>query len=68
MHNTEKRKIAYSVEEAALKSSLGRRSIYEAIGTGELRSFKRGRRRLISDEALREFVANLERESAGRVA
>lgn len=61
---TPNQQLSYTVEEAAKASSMSRSRLYLAIGTGELRSFKAGRRRLITAEALREFIANLERESA----
>jgi excisionase family DNA binding protein len=43
--------------------SLSRSAIYELIRSKRLRSVKQGRRRLIPDSAITEYVALLERES-----
>lgn len=55
--------LAYTVEQALEVVPLSRTRLYAAIGSGELRTFKDGRRRLISAEALQEFVALLERRT-----
>lgn len=39
------------------------RAVDELLATGQLRSFKIGRRRLVSDRTLREFIARREREA-----
>lgn len=61
-------KLSYSMEEAAAQSGLTRSRLYQAIGRGDLKSFKAGRQRLVSHKALQDYVAKLERESAGRAA
>jgi excisionase family DNA binding protein len=48
--------IAVSPADAARLASVGRTTIYEAIGTGELSSLKVGKRRLITVEALRSWL------------
>ena len=54
-------RLAVSPAEAARLASIGRTTLYEAIGTGELRSLKIGKRRLITIEALRTWLAAAER-------
>ena len=49
--------LAYSVPDAARKLGISPRAIYNRIGSGEIKSFKVGPRRLISDEALRKFIS-----------
>jgi excisionase family DNA binding protein len=52
--------IAYSPEQAAQVSSLSVRSIAAAIATGDLRSFKRGRRRIIFKADLETYLRSAE--------
>ena len=53
-------RLAVSPGEAARISGLGRTTLYEAIGSGALRSLKIGKRRLITIEALKEWLAAAE--------
>lgn len=53
-------KVAYSVDEAASKASVGRTLLYEAMKSGALGSIKVGRKRLITDEQLRSWLARHE--------
>ena len=53
-------RLAVSPGEAARLSGLGRTTLYEAIGSGALRSLKIGKRRLITIEALKEWLASAE--------
>jgi excisionase family DNA binding protein len=55
-------RIAVSPSEAARLAGIGRTRLYEAIGSGSLRSLKIGKRRLITVEALREWLGRLEQE------
>ena len=48
--------LAHSPIAAAKRLSISTRSVYNLIATGELRSFKIGKRRLISDPELRRLV------------
>ena len=50
-------KLLLSVPEAAHLLSIGRSRCYDLVLSGQLRSLKLGRRRLISREALEAFVA-----------
>lgn len=48
-------KLGYTPEEAAEVSSLGRTKMFELIRTGEIASFKEGRRRIVPADAIREY-------------
>lgn len=48
--------IAVSPNEAARLCSIGRTTLYAALSSGELKSIKIGTRRLITLEALREWL------------
>jgi excisionase family DNA binding protein len=49
-----------SVEEIMGRLNLGRSKVYEVLTNGQLRSVKVGRRRLVSEAALIEFINYLE--------
>lgn len=53
----------YTVEEAAEKLRKGRTRTWGAVRTGEVESFKIGARRLISQEAIEEFIRRSETAS-----
>ena len=55
--------VLYSVREAAQALRLSRSVMYELISAGQLRSIKQGARRLISIQALDEYVASIEIQS-----
>jgi excisionase family DNA binding protein len=48
--------LAYTVTRAVEVSGLSRSAIFEAVKAGELRSTKKGRRRLIFHESLVEYL------------
>lgn len=48
--------IVYTVAEAAVISRLSRSTLYELIASGELRSVKVGRRRLVPASALTQLL------------
>ena len=52
-------KLAFSVDEAAMRANIGRDGIYQAIRENRLEAKKAGRRTLIPAEALRRFIENL---------
>jgi excisionase family DNA binding protein len=54
-----------SVEDVMERLRIGRSKTYEVLGNGQLRSVKVGRRRLVSEAAIVEFIQRLE---AGDVA
>jgi excisionase family DNA binding protein len=49
-------KLLVSILDAATALSVGRTTVYELIGTGQLETRKMGRRRLITAESLRRLV------------
>lgn len=52
--------VVYRVEEAAAALRLSRRTIYELIRSGHLRTVKVGTRRLVPVAALGEYVESLD--------
>jgi excisionase family DNA binding protein len=56
--------VALSIEAAAEALSVGRDAVFGLIADGSLPSLRVGRRRLISAEGLREFVARRAAEAA----
>jgi excisionase family DNA binding protein len=52
-------KLAFSIDEATQRTGLGRDKLYAAIRNGELEARKAGRRTLVTEEALRRYLANL---------
>lgn len=62
-------RLSFTVPQFMAATGYSRNKVYAAIGRGELRSFKDGKRRMVSAEAAREFIARRERETAeGRAA
>lgn len=62
--NRDAPKASYSVDDVIGSTGLSRQTIYNEINSGRLKSFKVGRRRLISPAALDAWVKQLEKESA----
>jgi excisionase family DNA binding protein len=56
--------VVYRVEEAAEALRISRDAVYELIRSGQLRSFKVGRRRLVPIAALTEYVASRSGDAA----
>jgi excisionase family DNA binding protein len=52
------RKLAYRIDEAAQACGIGRTSLYELIGSGQLKAFKAAGRRLIMRSDLEAFLAS----------
>lgn len=55
--------LLHTVDAAARRLSLGRSSTYKLIESGVLRSTKLGRRRMVSEAALRDFVTQIDGSS-----
>jgi excisionase family DNA binding protein len=53
-----------TVEEVMERLRIGRSTAFELIGTRQLRSIKVGRRRLVSEAALIEFIERLDHKDA----
>ncbi len=64
METADGTRLLHSVTEAAQLLGISRAHAYELTTRGELRSVRIGRRRLVSSEALREFIAGLEGDAA----
>ncbi len=56
--------LAVTVDEAARITKISRPSIYAELNSGRLRSFALGRRRLISVRALKDWIAERERDTS----
>lgn len=56
--------LAHSPDRAGQRLGISTRAVYLHIATGELRSFKTGKRRLIPDSELQSFVARKMAEAA----
>jgi len=52
-------RLGWSAEEAAEQLGIGRSIMFELIKKGEVRSVKIGKRRIVPDEALREYMSGL---------
>lgn len=57
-------KLSYTVDQALEATGLNRSALYRAMTTGEIATFKVGKRRMISLRALQTFIAQKEREAA----
>ena len=53
------RPLAHSISDACAMCSVGRTTIYAAIKRGELQTCKIGRRRIVTDEALKSWLATM---------
>lgn len=51
--------LAHSIEDVCRKTSLGRTGVYEEIKAGRLKARKAGRRTVVLDSDLREWLASL---------
>jgi excisionase family DNA binding protein len=49
----------YSIKDVVVRTGLSRSTIYEEMASGRLRSVKVGRRRLIPEVALAEYIDDL---------
>jgi excisionase family DNA binding protein len=52
----------HGIPAVMARLDLGRNYVFDLITTGELRSIKVGRRRLVSESALVEFITKLDRQ------
>ena len=65
---TQQDRLAYTVEQAVESTGLTRTRLYRAFADGSLKSFRCGRRRMISATALQGFIEALEKADDGRAA
>lgn len=52
------------IEGVMERLGVGRSTVFNLIASGELRSVKIGRRRMVSDQAINELIAKLEAGAA----
>ena len=64
MTQTKPEPLAHSPDRAAQRLGISTRAVYTAIATGEIRSFKAGKRRLIPDSECVRFIARRMAEAA----
>lgn len=58
-------RLAYTVGQTLESGTFSSRNkLYDAIASGKLRSFRDGKRRMISADALQEYITRRERETA----
>ena len=55
----------HTVEAVMERLCLGRSTVFALMASGQLRSAKVGRRRLVPESAIVEFIKNLEQGSRG---
>lgn len=51
-------------KEVRQRIPVGHSKYYELIGSGELRSVKIGRRRFVTEQAVADYIASLDRAAA----
>ncbi len=54
----------HDIETVMRRTKLGRSMVFEEIRSRKLRSIKVGRRRLVSEAALCEYIAELDRQAS----
>lgn len=54
----------WPVEAVMERLSVGRSTVFDLLGSGALRSIKIGRRRLVSEQSLRDFIASADGRGA----
>ncbi len=57
-------KLSLTVDQAVEATGFSRTAIYRAMSAGQLRTFNIGRRRMVSVQALHEFIEKQERQAA----
>jgi excisionase family DNA binding protein len=62
------RRLLYSVEEAAELLGIGRTFMFHLLATGEIDSFKIGKRRKVPRDALDGYIERLRSEQAAAMA
>lgn len=56
--------LAYNLDQAAARIGIGKTMLEELVAAGQIKSFRVGRRRLVSRAALEAFIARQERKAA----
>jgi excisionase family DNA binding protein len=58
----------HNIESVMDRLGVGRSTVFAAIAGGQLRSVKVGRRRLVPESAITQFIQNLETAGGGDAA
>jgi excisionase family DNA binding protein len=66
--NEHHERLSYTTDEACAVTGLNRNALYRAMAANQLRTFKVGKRRMVSARALREFIEAKERETSSGAA
>ena len=61
------KKLGYSISTLCESTEVGKDTVYQAINSGELKSVKLGRRRIIRTEAAEEWLKNLEKRTSRKM-
>ena len=56
--------LLHDLRDVSRSTNLGRTFLYDKIKKGQLKVLKAGRRTLVTEESLRDFIRALERDSA----
>lgn len=67
-HTTYPEAQLHNVESMMFRLGVGRSKVFDLISSGQLRSVKIGRRRLVSEAALVEFITRLDASAGGDAA
>ncbi|MCC4607154.1 helix-turn-helix domain-containing protein [Xanthomonas campestris] len=59
-------RLSYNVDEALAATGLNRSAFYRALQSGQIQSFKFGKRRMVSARALQQFIEAQEAEATRR--
>lgn len=60
--------LTYTMTEAAEALGIGHQKLYDEINAGRLRTYRVGRRRYASAEAVHDYIRDREREAAEHMA
>ncbi|MEN5394254.1 helix-turn-helix domain-containing protein [Stenotrophomonas sp. TWI377] len=66
--NERHERLSYTTDEACAVTGLNQNAFYRAMSANQLKTFKVGKRRMVSARALREFIEAREKEATGGVA
>lgn len=66
--NHQAERLSYTTDEACAVTGLNRNAFYAAMAKNQIKTFKVGRRRMVSARALRDFIEAREKEAAAGLA
>ncbi|HHA2836583.1 TPA: helix-turn-helix domain-containing protein [Stenotrophomonas maltophilia] len=61
--NQSTERLSYTTDEACAVTGLNRNAFYAAMARDQIKTFKVGRRRMVSARALRDFIEAREKEA-----